>query len=400
MGSLERKTESVKLSKRITGIVEAGIDGWEVHYRARALRDSGHDITMLSVGDHDQITPEPLIAAMADGARIGHTGYMPMPGIPALRDAIAARVAKRTGVSTTRDNVIVVPGGQAALFAALTATLNAGDNALFIDPHYATYPGTIRAVSGVPVPVLSKPELGFQPQLNDLQAAGPAKALLVNSPNNPTGVVYSRATTDTLAKFAQDRDLWLISDEVYDGQVWNGQHLSPRALPGMADRTLVLNSLSKSHVMTGWRLGWIIASPDVIQRLTDLSVATTYGVPGFIQDAALAALTQGDAIEAALTETYRRRRGIALAALQGANGVTCVPPDGAMYVMLDVRSTGLSGIAFAEALLDEAAIAVMPGESFGHAAKGHVRVALTVEDSRLETALKRIAKFAGERATK
>ncbi len=390
----------MKLSKRISGIVEAGIDGWEVHYRARALRDAGQDITMLSIGDHDQITPEPLIAAMAEGARKGHTGYMPMPGIPALRDAIAARVAQRTGAATTRDNVLVVPGGQAALFAALTAVLDPGDKALFIDPHYATYPSTIRAVSGVPLPVSAKPEHGFQPQLSDLLRAGPAKALLINSPNNPTGVVYSSATMNMIAAFARTNDLWLLSDEVYDGQVWNGAHISPRILPDMDARTLVLNSLSKSHVMTGWRLGWIIGPPDAIARMTDLAVTTTYGVPGFIQDAGLAALTHGDAQEADLTATYRRRRSIALAALNGANGITCVPPDGAMYVMLDVRTTGMSGIAFAEALLDEASIAVMPGESFGSAAAGHVRVALTVEDQRLEKAMQRIAEFAGERVQK
>ncbi len=389
----------MKLSARISGIVAAGIDGWEVHYRARALRDAGRDVTMLSVGDHDITTPEPLIAAMAAGARMGHTGYMPMPGIPALRDAIAARVAKRTGVPTTRENVVVVSGGQAALFAAMTAVLDPQDRALFIDPHYATYPGTIRAVSGIPVSVPAHPAHGFQPQLSDLQAAAPAKALLVNSPNNPTGVVYSRATMDMLAKFACDRDLWLVSDEVYDGQVWNGEHVSPRSLPEMASRTLVLNSLSKSHVMTGWRLGWIIGPPEAIARLTDLSVTTTYGVPGFIQDAGLAALTQGDALEAALSVTYRRRRGIALATLQGANGIACVPPDGAMYVMLDIRATGMTGIAFAEALLDEAEIAVMPGESFGHAAAGHVRVALTVDDARLKAALQRIATFASERVS-
>ncbi len=390
----------MKLSKRISGIVEAGIDGWEVHYRARALRDAGQDITMLSIGDHDQITPEPLIAAMAEGARKGHTGYMPMPGIPALRDAIAARVAQRTSAATTRDNVLVVPGGQAALFAALTAVLDPGDKALFIDPHYATYPSTIRAVSGVPLPVSAKPEHGFQPQLSDLLRAGPAKALLINSPNNPTGVVYSSATMNMIAAFARTNDLWLLSDEVYDGQVWNGAHISPRILPDMDARTLVLNSLSKSHVMTGWRLGWIIGPPDAIARMTDLAVTTTYGVPGFIQDAGLAALTHGDAQEADLTATYRRRRSIALAALNGANGITCVPPDGAMYVMLDVRTTGMSGIAFAEALLDEASIAVMPGESFGSAAAGHVRVALTVEDQRLEKAMQRIAEFAGERVQK
>ena len=386
----------MRLSKRINGIVEAGIDGWEVHYRARALRDAGHDITMLSIGDHDQTTPEPLIAAMAASARGGRTGYMPMPGIPALRDAIAARVTERTGAATSRDNVLVVPGGQAALFAALTAVLDPGDNALFIDPYYATYPGTIRAVSAIPVPVPAKPEHGFQPQLTDLQAAGPAKALLINTPNNPTGVVYSRATMDMIAAFAAERDLWLLSDEVYGGQVWKGQHISPRVLPGLKQRTLVLNSLSKSHVMTGWRLGWIIGPPDAIARMTDLSVTTTYGGPGFIQDAGLAALTQSDAIEAALTQTYRRRRGIALQALHGANGVSCVPPDGAMYMLLDVRSTGMSGIAFAEALLDKTGIAVMPGESFGKAATGHVRVALTVEDRRLQIVMKRIAEFASD----
>lgn len=389
----------MKLSDRINAIVAGGLDGWEVHYRARALREAGQDITMLTIGDHDRTTPDQLIDAMAASARSGRTGYMPMAGLMDLRRAIAARAADRTGHPATPENIIVQPGGQAALFAALTAVADAGDRVLFIDPYYATYPGTIRAAGAVPVAVPARPDHGFQPLLTDLEAAAAgAKALLINSPNNPTGAVYSPRTMQMIADFCTSHDLWLLSDEVYDGQVWEGRHISPRGLPGMAERTLVLNSLSKSHVMTGWRIGWVAGPEEAIARMTDLAISTTYGIPGFVQDAGRIALTEGEGIEANLRETYRRRRGVAIAALKGANGVSLAHPDGAMYVMLDIRATGLDGITFAETLLDQAGIAVMPGESFGNAAAGHVRVALTVEDSQLEKALHQLAAFAARRA--
>ncbi len=209
-------------------------------------------------------------------------------------------------------------------------------------------------------------------------------------------MVYSRATLDGIARVCMDHDLWLISDEVYDTQVWEGTHLSPRALPGMADRTLVVGSMSKSHAMTGSRCGWIVGPADVIEHLINLATHTTYGVPGFIQDAAQFALNQGPAFEAEIAAPFRAAvAGPGCLARQ--NAVSLVPADGAMYLMLDIRSTGMSGEDFAYALLEAHHIAVMPGESFGQAAAGHIRVAMTIEDTAFAQALKTLCDFADSR---
>ncbi len=238
-------------------------------------------------------------------------------------------------------------------------------------------------------------ENGFQPRASDIDAAATgASSLLINSPNNPTGVVYSRATLEGIAQVCTDHDLWLISDEVYDTQIWEGEHISPRALPGMAERTLVVGSMSKSHAMTGSRCGWIVGPEDVIGDLINLATHTTYGVPGFIQDASVYALEQGTAFEEEIADPFRRRRAIAQRVLAGQNTVSLVPSQGAMYLMLDLRSTGMSGEEFANALLDAHQIATMPGESFGEAAAGHLRVAMTIEDDAFEAALKTLCAFA------
>ena len=191
---------------------------------------------------------------------------------------------------------------------------------------------------------------------------------------------------------------WLISDEVYDAQVWDGAHVSPRALPGLAHRTLVVGSMSKGHAMTGSRVGWLAGPEEAIARAADLATHTTYGVAGFVQDAALHALAMGPALERAVAEPFGRRRALALRALSGRRGVIPHPPRGAMYLMADIRPTGLSGAAFAERLLAAEGVAVMPGESFGAAAAGHVRIALTAEDAALEAALRRLADLADARA--
>ncbi|MEX0308869.1 MAG: pyridoxal phosphate-dependent aminotransferase, partial [Tateyamaria sp.] len=195
-----------------------------------------------------------------------------------------------------------------------------------------------------------------------------------------------------------EHDLWLISDEVYDTQVWEGAHLSPRALPGMAERTLVVGSMSKSHAMTGSRCGWLIGPKDVISHLITFATHTTYGVPGFIQDASVFALNQGPAFEEDIAAPFKRRRAIAHRLLAEQNTVGIIPAQGAMYLMLDVRATGLSGDDFANDLLDERNIAVMPGESFGQAAAGHVRVAMTVADDVFKDALRTLLEFAEARA--
>ena len=385
----------MQASQRITTLLGGGSDGWDVFNRARQMIADGMPVTELTIGEHDIRTAAPILQDMHRAAMAGHTGYAAVPGTAHLRDFVAQRVQSRTGVPTTRANVMITPGGQSALFAAHAAVCDPGDTALYLDPYYATYPGTLRAVSAKPVCIQTRVEDAFQPRASDIAAhAKGAKSLLINSPNNPTGVVYSHATLDGIAQVYLDNDLWLISDEVYDTQVWEGMHISPRALPGMADRTLVVGSMSKSHAMTGSRCGWIVGPEDMIEHLINLATHTTYGVPGFIQDAAAFALNQGEVLEAEVAEPFRRRRAIAKDVLAGQNAVALVPAQGAMYLMLDVRSTGMSGEGFANALLDAHHIAVMPGESFGQAAAGHIRVAMTIEDGAFEAALRTLCEFA------
>lgn len=386
----------MQLSQRITGINAGGSDGWGIYFQARDIERAGHDVTHLTIGEHDIRTDPIILEAMYKAGLDGHTGYAFGSGNPGLRQRVAQRVTERTGVTTTPDNVLVVPGGQAGLFATHMAVCDPGDRALFIDPYYATYPGTIRSCGAVPVPVQARAERMFQPDPADLSTAATdgAASLLINSPNNPTGVIYTDDTMQGIAQICQDHDLWLISDEVYDTQVWTGEHATPRALPGMLERTLVIGSLSKSHAMTGSRIGWIVGPEEALEHMGHLATNTTYGVAGFIQEAASFALDLGEAFEAKIAEPFRRRRDLVLRQIEGQNVVRAIPADGAMYIMLDIRATGLSGEAFAEALLEQHHVAVMPGESFGAAAAGHVRVALTVADDRLETAVAQLIAMA------
>ncbi len=394
-------TAHAPLSTRITSINGTGSDGWDLYRRARAMKEAGVPIVELTIGEHDIRTAPPILRAMHDAALGGHTGYPAIPGTGKLRATIAARIAERTGVPTTPANILVTPGGQSALFTTHHAACNQGDRALHIDPYYATYPGTIRAVGAVPVAIHADPARNFQPDEADLAAAAAAHAprsLLVNSPNNPAGVVYTRDTLEGIARVVTDHDMWLISDEVYDTQVWHGTHLSPRALPGMAARTLVIGSMSKSHAMTGSRIGWCCGPEAVIGHMLDLATNTTYGVPGFVQDAAHYALGLGAAFEDEIAAPFRRRRDIVADLLSRQNVVRAAPMEGAMYALLDIRATGMTGDAFAGALLDETLIAVMPGESFGAAAAGHVRVAMTIDDARFADAMGRLLAFAAARA--
>jgi arginine:pyruvate transaminase len=384
------------LSQRVRTLVPEGGDGWQVHYRAHRMRAAGRPVTFLSVGDHDVPTSEPILGAMKAGMDAGHLGYTAVPGTPALRRAIAGRIAARTGVPAGPENVLVTTGGQGALFASMMAALDPGDSCIVLDPYYASFCVTVRAASGEPIVVATRPGDGFQPDPAAIEAAltPRTRALLINTPNNPSGAVYEPARLRAIADLCVRRDLWLISDELYDSQVHDGEHLSPRSLPGMAERTFTVGSMSKGYAMTGARVGWVVAPADAVARLADLALATTYGLPGFIQDAALHALTNCADEEREVAARYRRRRDIALAALGNGGVLRVVPPRGGMYVMLDVRATGLDGIGFASRLLDEEAIAVMPGESFGRAAAGHIRIATTVPDEELGRAISRIAALA------
>ncbi|MFO7853867.1 MAG: pyridoxal phosphate-dependent aminotransferase [Paracoccaceae bacterium] len=388
----------MQASARIRAIHAGGGHGWEILERARAMRRAGRAVIDLTIGEHEAPTPAPIVEAMAASARAGNTRYAAVTGTPELRAAVAARVASRTGAPCTPEEIAVTVGGQMALSYAFHACLDPGDAAVILDPFYPPYPGTLHAAGARVRVAPSLPDDGFQPDLEALdRACEGARALLINTPHNPTGAVYRPETIEALAEIARRRNLWLISDEVYDGMVWSGTHRSPRALPGMAERTVVIGSLSKSHAMTGFRLGWAVAPAPLARLMGDLALNLAYGLPGFVQDAGLFALTRAGAAEGALRETFRRRRDVAAAALAGHDAVRLSAPDGAMYVMLDIRATGIDGRTFAAALLDAEGVAVMPGESFGASAAGHLRVALTAPDEALADALRRIARFAETR---
>ncbi len=384
------------LSNRIVGLVPGEQDGWALHYRARSLQADGQPVIMLSVGDHDIKTHPAVLTAMQQSAEGGNLGYTAVPGSGNLRRAIADRVTRRTATPASADNVIVTSGGQGGIFSAMNAALDPGDACVMLDPFYTSFDVTVRAVAAEPIVVPTRAEDGFQPDAAAIEAAltPRTRAILINTPGTAVNALNSPERLEAVAELCIRRDLWLISDELYDSQVHDGDHVSPRDLPGMADRTFVVGSMSKGHAMTGARVGWVVAPERAIAGMIDLAGATTYGLPGFIQDAALFALTEYPEQEAQVAERYKRRRDIAVAALGNGPGVKVVPPQGGMYVMLDIRETGLTGDTFGSRLLDEEWIGVMPGESFGHAAAGHVRIALTVADDALEDAMRRIAAFA------
>lgn len=382
-------------SSRISGIIPSGKDGWEVHFSAMNRKQAGEDIIMLSVGDHDFDTPAKTVEACVDAVRGGHHHYTQLPGIPRLREAMAKISTQCTGVATTSDEVIATPGGQAALYAAVQAVLDPGQHAIVVAPYYATYPGTFRAAGADFTVVETRAEDGFQPRASDiLKALLPnTRAILINTPNNPTGAVYSRQCLEDIASICRKQDLWLLSDEVY-WTLGGGEHLSPRALPGMSERTLVINSMSKSHGMTGWRIGWLTAPADLVTLLISLNLVTTYGLPDFISRAAVEAFDNAYGVKE-IAERYAARRNIFLDEVRGLNNVTVRGSEGGMYVMLDIRAIEPDCERFAWALLEAEKLAVMPGSSFGDAAAGHIRVSLCQPEEVLKEAAGRLRRFVG-----
>ncbi|MEW9837386.1 pyridoxal phosphate-dependent aminotransferase [Mesorhizobium marinum] len=389
-----------KPSSRMSGILPSGKDGWEVHFAAMTRKQAGEPIIMLSVGDHDFDTPTETIEACVKAVRSGYHHYTQLPGIPRLRAAMAAISTRCTGVETNANQVIATPGGQLALYAAVQGTLDKGDHAIVVAPYYATYPGTFRAAEADFTVVEASADDGFQPRAEAIAAAlkPNTKAVLINTPNNPTGAVYSRQSLEGIADLCIRHDLWLLSDEVY-WTLAGEHHVSPRALPSMAERTLVINSMSKSHGMTGWRIGWLTGPEAMIGLLTSLNLVTTYGLTDFVSRAAVEAL-ENDYGVSEIADTYNGRRKVFLDAIHGLNDITVRGSEGGMYVMLDVRAIEPDDEKFAWALLDAEKIGVMPGSSFGDAAAGHIRISLCQPDDVLLDAANRLRRFASSYRSK
>lgn len=383
------------LTQRISG---DGAAAWDIHYRALALQEQGEDILLLSVGDPDFDTPVPIVQAAIDSLLNGNTHYADVRGKRTLRESIARRHQQRSGQAVSADEVTVLAGAQCALFCVAQCVLNPGDEVIVAEPMYVTYEAVFGACGAVVIPVPVRPENGFRVLPEDVAAriTPRTRALALNSPHNPSGASLPRSTWQALAELCIAHDLWLISDEVYSELLFEGEHVSPASLPGMAERTATLNSLSKSHAMTGWRVGWVVAPPALSTHLENLALCMLYGSPDFIQDAAIVALDSQLPELDAMREAYRQRRDLVCESLADCPGLRALKPDGGMFVLVDIRDTGLSAQAFANRLLDRHGVSVLAGEAFGPSAAGHIRLGLVVNAQALTDACQRIARCASE----
>lgn len=380
------------LVERIAG---EGAAAWDLHAVAVAARNRGEDVILLSVGDPDLDTPETVTEAAIAALRAGDTHYTEALGAYPLREAVARHFAAHGGWQAGPDNVCIVPGAQNGLFFASMLLLQPGDEALMLEPAYVTYEATIGASGATPVTVGTRAGDGFRPDSEAIAAAitPRTRALLITNPNNPTGVVMTEDELATVATIARDYDLWVISDEVYGSLCFDVSHRCIAALPGMAGRTVTVSSLSKSHAMTGWRAGWLIGPEALISHAENLALCALYGLPGFIQKAAVAALDQADATSDQVRGILRRRRDLVVERLAGIPGLCVVTPEAGMFVMVDVRGTGLDSADFAARLFHEQGVSVLDAAAFGPSATGHVRLSYTVDEDRLEEACRRITEF-------
>lgn len=381
------------LTQRIAG---DGAAAWNIHYRALELQEQGREVFLLSIGDPDFDTPQPVVQAAVDSLHAGRTHYSDVRGSLGLRQAIAGRYTRQSGQPLGPQEVVVLAGAQCALYGVAQCLLDVGDEVIVAEPMYVTYEAVFGACAAKVIPVPVCPEQGFRVDPADVatRVTPRTRALLLNSPHNPSGASLSRHTWERLAQICIEHDLWLISDEVYSELLYEGEHFSPASLPGMAARCATINSLSKSHAMSGWRVGWVIGPQTLCDHLSNLALCMLYGLPDFILDAAQVALEQDLPQVAQMRDTYRQRRDRVCASLAGCPGISVHIPDGGMFVMIDIRATGLGAQAFAERLLEEHGVAVLAGDAFGPSAAGHVRVGLVLDSERLEQACQRIARCA------
>ncbi len=385
----------MKFSPLVEWIDGKGAQAWDVHFEALRRQAAGEDVIVLTVGDPDFDAPRPIVEAAIDELRRGTNHYTEFAGIPALRQAIARYQSGLLGREVAPEEVTVLPGAQNALFSAALCLFSRGDEVIVPEPAYTTYEAVVRATGASLVWVPMRARRRFHIDPRDLEAAvSPrTRALFVNFPHNPTGALLSEEEAEGIADLCRRHDLWLLSDEVYGTVVFEGRHVSPCALPGMAERSVLINSLSKSHAMTGWRLGWTIASGEITRHIGNLAQCMLYGNPSFTQ-AAVARWLEHDLPELGeMRAGYRRRRDLMHRRLAAVPGLEALKPESGMFMMVDIRGTGLDAEAFSRRLLDEAGVSVMAGDAFGPSAAGHLRLSLAVDEARIAQACDRIAGF-------
>jgi len=385
----------MKFPPLVDRIKGESVAAWTTHYEAREAQLRGEDVIVLSIGDPELETPAPVLERAIEALRDGDIRYTPAAGRHALRQAIAQTHERRTGQAVGAENVVFLSGAQNALFAASLCVAGAGDEVLALEPLYPSYPATIRASGAQLVRVSAPAAEGFRPDLGKLAEAITARtrALFFATPNNPSGVILSEQDLAVIGDLARRHSLWIVADEVYAGLAPGGR------VPGLAARlpeqVVTISSLSKSHSMPGLRAGWMVGPKELIKHAESLSMCMLFGLPGFIQEAALMALLGSTAPELRIRELCTARRDMLMQGLGGVRGIRCCVPDAGMFTLIDVRETGLSGYDFMSGLFRSERVSVLDGGAFGETTRGFVRLCFATDEATLREAMVRIRRYVG-----
>jgi aspartate/methionine/tyrosine aminotransferase len=392
-----------RISARVSAI--SGSTTLAVDAKARALRAAGRPVIGFGAGEPDFPTPGYIVAAaQRASAEPRYHKYSPTPGLPELREAVAAKTARDSGYQVQPGQVLITNGGKQAVYEAFATLLDPGDEVLLPAPYWTTYPEVIELAGGVTVPVVTDERSGFRASVADLDAARTprTKVLMFVSPSNPTGAVYPPEQVAEIGRWAAERGLWVVTDEIYEHLVYGGTRFAsiPVAAPEITDRCVVLNGVAKTYAMTGWRVGWMIGPPDVVKAAANLQSHATSNVCNVAQAAALAAVTGDLSAVEQMRAAFDRRRQLMTSMLNDIPGVVCPLPEGAFYCYPSVKgvlgrdiagSRPATSMELAEVILDYADVAVVPGEAFGTG--GYFRLSCALGDADLEEGITRLGKL-------
>lgn len=353
------------------------------------------DVVSLGIGEPDFVTPDTILDAGVASLRAGHTHYTSNSGTMELRVAISKHLRRLYGVEyDPAMEILVTVGVSEAMYLAMTAILNPGDEVIVPQPCFVSYAANVSLANGIPVPIATRVENNFQVTAEEIEAAitRRTKALLIGYPNNPTGAVLERQTLEDIARVVQKHDILVISDEIYDRLIYDTEHVCFSSLPGMQERTILLGGFSKAYAMTGWRLGYAAAPIEILEAMNKVHQYAIMSAPTTAQDAARIAIEQGEEAVEDMRLRYDRRRRLIVDGLNSI-GLKCFEPKGAFYAFPSVRGSGMDDAEFAERLLTEERVAVIPGRAFGIGGAGYVRCSYATAYEKIEQALERMASF-------
>ncbi len=387
-------SSSLRLASRMSRLGTES--AFEVLVRAQALEAQGKEIIHLEIGEPDFATPANIVDAGTQALRGGWTHYGPSAGLPQLREAVAADVAQHLGIRVQPSEVVVTPGGKPVMFFAILALVEEGDEVLYPNPGFPIYESMIRFVGGKEIPYGLSEERDFDVNVDEIleKLTDRTRLVILNSPHNPTGGVMGRAAMARLAKELAGRDLFVLSDEIYDRLIYEGEHSSIAQFPEMREKTIILNGFSKTYAMTGWRMGYGVMRADLVKQVTLLMINSVSCTASFTQIAGVEALRGSQDSVNSMREEFRRRRKVIVEGLNHIPGFSCRQPHGAFYAFPNIRKTGMSSRALADALLNEAGVACLWGSSFGASGEGYLRFSFANSVENIQKAVERIGAWA------